>query len=69
VISIAPIFSEINNLSYQLVSKSRRAREDDGVVVTDENGHFDGWGHDLTLIVVIDRRVGLSLSRGERVWS
>jgi len=45
------------------------------VSVTDENGLFDARGHDLTLIVMIDRRVGLSLSRGEphggasrRVW-
>lgn len=30
-------------------------------VVTDENGLFDA-GHDLTLIEMIDRRVGLSLS-------
>ena len=36
--------------------------------VTDENGLFDARGWDLTLIVMIDRRVGLSLSRGERVW-
>ena len=28
-----------------------------------ENGLFDA-GHDLTLIVMIDRRVGLSLSHG-----
>ena len=37
--------------------------------ITDENGLFDARGQDLTLIVMIDRRVGLSLSRGERVWS
>jgi len=36
--------------------------------VTDENGLFDVRGYDLTLIEMIDRRVGLSLSRGERVW-
>jgi len=37
--------------------------------LTDENGLFDARGHeDLTLIVMIDRRVGLSLSRGERAW-
>ena len=36
--------------------------------VTDENDLFDAGGHDLTLIEMIDRRVGLSLSRGERVW-
>jgi hypothetical protein len=29
----------------------------------DENGLFDARGHDLTLIVMIDRRVGLSLSQ------
>jgi len=41
---------------------------------TDENGLFDARGRDLTLIVTIDRRVGLSLrvaplwgSCGERV--
>lgn len=39
------------------------------VIVTEENELFDGRGHDLTLIVMIDRRDGLSLSRGERVWS
>ena len=52
-------------------------------MATHENGLFDAGGHDLTLIVIIDRRVGLSLtlietvdrrdglplSRGERVWS
>ena len=43
--------------------------------VTDENGLFDALDHDLTLVVLIDRRVGLSLSCGEppsgmiRVWS
>jgi len=34
----------------------------------DENGLLDASSHDLTLIVMIDRRVGLSLSRRERVW-
>jgi hypothetical protein len=29
-----------------------------------ENGVFNMWGHDLTLIVMIDRRVGLPLSQG-----
>ena len=37
-------------------------------MIIDEIGLFDARGHDLTLIVTIDRRVGLSLSRGERVW-
>ena len=45
-------------------------------MIIDESGLFDARGHDLTtstssvhrLIVTIDRRVGLSLSRGERVW-
>jgi hypothetical protein len=35
---------------------------------SDENGLFDGRGRDLTLIETVDRRVGLPLSRGERVW-
>jgi hypothetical protein len=35
--------------------------------VTDETGLFVARSHGLTLIVMIDRRVGLSLSRGERV--
>jgi len=38
------------------------------MAITDENGFFDAWGYALTLIEMIDRRVGLSLSRGERVW-
>ena len=46
-------------------------------MVTDEYGLFDAprHGRDLTLIVTIDRRVGLTLreaplwgSRGERAW-
>jgi len=38
-----------------------------GLAVTDENGLFDAPRHeDLTLIVMIDRLAGLSLSRGER---
>ena len=36
--------------------------------LTDENGLFDASGHDLTLIVVIDRRVDLSLSQGRGYW-
>lgn len=36
--------------------------------VTDENGLFDARGHALTLIVMIDGRVGLSLSRAERIF-
>jgi hypothetical protein len=37
------------------------------VAATDENGLFDVRGHeDFTLIVMMDRRVGLSLSHGER---
>jgi len=39
------------------------------MTVTDENGLFDASRHDLTLIVTIDRRVGLSLSQRERVWA
>jgi hypothetical protein len=39
-----------------------------GAPATDENGLFDARGHDLTLIMMIDRRDGLPLSRGERVW-
>ena len=36
---------------------------------TDENGLFGASRHeDLTLIVMIDRRIDLPLSRGERVW-
>jgi len=39
-------------------------------MVTDENGLFDAprHGRDLTQIEMINRRVGLPLSRGERVW-
>jgi hypothetical protein len=37
-------------------------------LVIDENGVFDAT-HDLTLVMLIDRRVGLTLSRGERVGS
>lgn len=36
-------------------------------MVTDENGVLDGRGHDLTLVVTIDRRVGLSL-RAAPLW-
>jgi len=37
------------------------------MAITDENGVFDAR-RDLTLIVMIDRHVGLSLSQWERVW-
>ena len=38
------------------------------MVETDGNGLFDAPRHeDLTLIMMFDRRVGLSLFRGERV--